>query len=151
MSLSNYRWQHCFYLLQLKSDTDFSSSVSPLRIYSELKLEWNQLRSAQCKSQISQTCSKATWDLKAVRRRRRRKRGSVRVLRKRCDSQILLHQRTSWKKLWPDTHSGTQTIHTQYHSHETLKAEWREELRFAMNGTCQDMWMIHAFIYWLID
>ena len=67
--------------------------------------------------------------------------GSVRVLRKRCDSQILLHQRTevaSWKKLWPDTHSGTQTIHTQI---IVMRPEGRVrgELRFAMNGTCQDM------------
>ena len=57
----------CFHVLQLIiCDTDYSSSVSHLRIYSELKLEKNQLRSDQNESQISQTCSKSRlwYDLK---------------------------------------------------------------------------------------
>ena len=61
MSLSKYRWQHCLHGLQLIIHTDYSSSVSPMRIYSELILEWNQLRLDQWKNQISQTCSKSTY------------------------------------------------------------------------------------------
>ena len=35
MSLSNYRWPHSFHVLQFIIHADHSSSVSPLRIYSE--------------------------------------------------------------------------------------------------------------------
>ena len=40
-------------------NTDYNSSVSPLKICSELNMEWNQLRLDQWMSQISQTCSKS--------------------------------------------------------------------------------------------
>ena len=40
MILSNYRWQHSSWV----AVTKVRSSVSPLRINSELNLEWNQLR-----------------------------------------------------------------------------------------------------------
>ena len=42
-------------------NTDYSPRVSPLRIYSELILEWNHLRADLWKSQISKTCSKSRY------------------------------------------------------------------------------------------
>ena len=62
MSLSAYRWQHSLQKVAVRKscDTYYSSSVSPLRIYSEINLEGNQLRLDQWKSQITLTCSKST-------------------------------------------------------------------------------------------